>query len=59
MDKPTSKQHNSSWRIYRLRGTPAQLIGLVHDQPDEQAAIKVAFEQFKTPENQLIARRLD
>jgi hypothetical protein len=63
MAKPTTKQaERHSWSIDRLRGTPAQLLGLVHDQPDEQAAIKKAIEAFRVPENQrtrLIARRLD
>jgi hypothetical protein len=48
--------------IYRLRGTLAQLIGIVYDQPDEQGAIRCAIEEFKVPVNQrdrLIARRRD
>jgi hypothetical protein len=60
MAKRPTEQQTHYWSIYRLRGTPAQLIGIVHNQPDEQAAIKLAIEEFKTPENQrnrLIARR--
>ena len=48
--------------IYRLRGTLAQLIGIVYDQPDEQGAIKKAIEEYEVPANQherLIARRRD
>ena len=59
--RPT-KQPNHSWSVYRLRGTPAQLIGIVYDQPDEHAAIKQAIEEFKVLANQrdrLIARRRD
>jgi hypothetical protein len=59
--RPT-KQPNHSWSIYRLRGTPAQPIGIVYDEPDEQAAIKRAIEEFKVPEKQrdrLIARQRD
>jgi hypothetical protein len=37
---------------YHLKGTPAQFIGLVFDQPDDQAAIKRAIEEFKMPANQ-------
>ena len=46
MAKRTNKQQNYSWSIYRLRATPAQLIGLVYDRPDEQTAIKPAIEGF-------------
>jgi hypothetical protein len=62
MAKRPTKRLNHTWSVYRLRGTPAQLIGVVYDQPDEQTAIKHAIEQLKVPENQrdrLIARRWD
>jgi hypothetical protein len=62
MAKRPTKQPNHSWSVYRLRGTPAQLIGIVYDQPDQQAAIRCAIEEFKVPANQrdrLIARRRD
>ena len=62
MAKRTSKQRDPSWTVYRLRGTPAQLIGIVYDAPDEQSAIKKAIEEFGVPENQrnrLIAQRRD
>jgi hypothetical protein len=60
MTKRPTKQPNHSWSICRLRGTPAQLIGIVYDRPDEQAAIARAIEEFRVPANQhnrLIARR--
>jgi hypothetical protein len=44
------------------RHAGAQLVGIVYDQPDEQAAIKRAIEEFKVPANQrdrLIARQRD
>jgi hypothetical protein len=62
MAKRPTEQQSHSWSIYRLRGTPAQLLGIVHGQPDERAAIQKAIEEFKIPENhrnRLIARRLD
>jgi hypothetical protein len=45
-----------------LRGTRAQFVGIVYDQPDEQAAIRQAIGEFKMPANQrdkLMARRRD
>jgi hypothetical protein len=60
--RPTTKQPTHSWAIYHLKGTPAQFIGIVFDQPDEQSAIKKAIEEYKVPENQrnrLMARRRD
>jgi hypothetical protein len=41
---PKQQQVLHSWSIRRLRGTSAQLIGIVHGQPDEQAAIWKAIE---------------
>jgi|HubBroStandDraft_6_1064221.scaffolds.fasta_scaffold921758_2 hypothetical protein len=50
-----------SWNIYRLRGTPAQLIGRV-EAPDEATAIKKAIEEFKITnpvmQKRLIAQRI-
>jgi hypothetical protein len=62
VDKPTEQPERHSWSIHRSSGRRAQLIGIVHHQPDEQAAIKLAIQQFKIPEgqrNRLIVRRLD
>ena len=62
MAKRPTKQPNHSWSVYHIRATPAQLIGIVYDQPDEQAAINRAIEEFKVPANQrgrLIAQRRD
>jgi hypothetical protein len=35
----------ASWAIYRLKGTPAALLGHV-DAPDEATAIKKAIDEF-------------
>jgi hypothetical protein len=62
MAKPTEQSERHSWSIHRSTGRWAHLIGIVHYRSDEQAAIKLAIEQFKIPESQrtkLIARRLD
>jgi hypothetical protein len=36
--KPTKQNH--AWAVYHLKGTPAKLVGIVDDQPNEAAAIK-------------------
>jgi hypothetical protein len=61
--RPTKNQPpGHSWAIYHFKGTPAQFIGNVYDQPDEQSAIEKAVEEFKVSANQrgrLIAQRRD
>ncbi|HLH98024.1 MAG TPA: hypothetical protein VKW08_23200 [Xanthobacteraceae bacterium] len=62
MAKRPEKQRAHSWAVYHLKGTPAQFVGIVYDQPNEDAAIKRAIEEFKVPTNQqarLIAQRRD
>jgi hypothetical protein len=48
-----------SWAIYRLKGTPAKLLGHV-EAPSEESAIKRAIEEFNVPpelQKRLLARR--
>jgi hypothetical protein len=45
---------------YHLKGTPAKLVGIVHDQPDADSAIKQAIVEYNVPPNErgrLLARR--
>jgi hypothetical protein len=60
MAKRPTKQQNHSWAIYRVAGTPAKFIGIVHNQPDAASAINAAIEEFKVPpnlHNRLIAQQ--
>jgi hypothetical protein len=58
-DKNTAAKEYT-WRISRIRGTPAQFIGIV-EAPDEKTAIKAAIEKFKITDREkqkrLVAQR--
>jgi hypothetical protein len=60
--RPTTspKPRLHSWAVYYVK--PAQFVGIVHDQPDEVAAIRAAIREYKVPldgRDRLMARRWD
>ena len=55
------KQHEANGCVL-IKRTPAKLVGIVHFQPDADAAIKQEMEEYNVPLNErgrLIAQRRD
>jgi hypothetical protein len=50
--RSTIKRKSYSWAVYHIKGTPAELVGIINDAPDEQTAIERAIEQFQVPVNE-------
>jgi hypothetical protein len=62
MAKRPKKPELHSWAIYRFTGTPAKLVGIIDNQPDADAAIKQAIEEFGIDprfRSRLVAQRQD
>jgi hypothetical protein len=60
MAKQPTEQHLHTWAIYRLKDT--KFVGLVHNQPDAESAIKQAIVEYIVPLNErgrLMAQRRD
>ena len=59
MPKKSIQNKLIQFKVYRLKGSPAAFIGIMH-APDEKAALKAAIKEFEiTPEqqNRLLIRR--
>jgi hypothetical protein len=60
--RPTSKQPElHSWAVYHIAARQ-MFVGIAHDQPDADSAIKKAIEEHSVPPNErgrLMAQRRD
>ena len=59
--RPTKVPELHGWAVYHI-AAKQKFVGFVHDQPDADAAIKAAIEEYKVPPNErgrLLARRRD
>jgi hypothetical protein len=53
------KEHHS-WAVYHIKGTPAKLVGIIDDAPDEKTATELAIVNYQVLVNErgrLLARR--
>jgi hypothetical protein len=56
----TKRPQLHSWAIYRIKGTPAKLVGPIDNAPDEKTAIERPIVENQVPPNErlkLIALR--
>jgi hypothetical protein len=48
--RPIKQPQKESWAVYHIKGTPAKLVGIVDDAPDEKTAIERAIEDIRCPQ---------
>jgi len=46
------RQRGHSWAIYHIKSTPAKLVGIIDNAPDEHTAIARAIEQHQVLPNE-------
>jgi hypothetical protein len=54
------ERETHSWPRLPIKGTPAKLVGIVDNAPDETTAIERAIEEYEVPPNErgrLMAQR--
>jgi 1,2-phenylacetyl-CoA epoxidase PaaB subunit len=56
MPKKSIQKKLIQWKVYRLKGSPAAFVGIVH-APDEKAALKAAVKEFAIMQDRLLIRR--
>jgi hypothetical protein len=57
--RPAKPELEVHWTVFHI-AAKQKFVGFVHDQPDEQSAIKAAIEEYKVPPNErgrLMAQR--
>jgi hypothetical protein len=60
--RPTNQRQRHSWAVYHIKSTPAKLVGIIDNAPDEPTAIARAIVEYDVPPNEsgrLMAQRRD